>query len=250
LIAIQQKHSNIITKAPFTNDDVICSVSFILHIDTAVEGASICVSKGTEVLGLSQNKETRDSAAWLHTAIKDLLNITGVELKALAAVAVSSGPGSYTGLRVGMATAKGLCYALHIPFITIDTLQVMAAAAELEPTELLCPMIDARRMEVFTAIFDKTGNIVLPHQNLIVDEHSFQSLLQNHTITFFGNGSQKLQSVLTNTNALFKPIEYSAVHMTGLAWKLFSLKAFTDLAYSEPYYVKEFFTPHFTQSMQ
>jgi tRNA threonylcarbamoyladenosine biosynthesis protein TsaB len=126
----------------------------------------------------------------------------------------------------------------------------MATAALGEPTELLCPMIDARRMEVFTAVFDKKGSVLLPHQNMILDENSFQALLQDHTITFFGNGSNKLQTVLTNANALFKPIDYSAANMVGLAENLFSLKAFTDLAYSEPYYVKEFFTPHFTQSIQ
>src|SRR5699024_2694741 len=119
-----------------------------------------------------------------------------------------------TGLRVGMAAAKGLCYALHIPLITISTLKMMAVAAHSEPTELLCPMIDARRMEVFTAIYDKQLNEMAAPHNIILTEESFTGFLSKHTITFFGNGSNKFQAICSHPNALFKPIETTAVHLT------------------------------------
>src|SRR4029079_3666588 len=124
----------------------------------------------------------------------------------VAAVAVSAGPGSYTGLRVGMAAAKGLCYALRIPLLTINTLQMMAAAAVAEPTDLLCPMIDARRMEVFTGLYTKKLDAVMPAQALILQENSFADVLQKHTVTFFGNGSEKCKTVIQHPNAVFRTI--------------------------------------------
>jgi tRNA threonylcarbamoyladenosine biosynthesis protein TsaB len=134
----------------------------LLHIETAVEGASLCLSDGPEIIGFAENPSQKDSAAWVQPGIQDLLHKSGVRLQQLAAVSVSAGPGSYTGLRVGLSSAKGLCYALGIPLLTISTLKMMAVAAQSQEVDLLCPMIDARRMEVFAAVYNKELAEVVP----------------------------------------------------------------------------------------
>jgi tRNA threonylcarbamoyladenosine biosynthesis protein TsaB len=226
-------------------------VSLILNIETAVAGASICLSDNKQSIAFKQNQETRDSAGWLHSAIQDLFKENKLTLADLNAVSVSAGPGSYTGLRVGMATAKGLCFTLQLPLITIGTLDIMAAAVKNEvTTALLCPMIDARRMEVFTAVFDAAGKVVLPPQNMILDATSFSDLLQEQSITFFGNGSFKWKEQVNNTNAYFVDSTFSAAHMIELSHTSYTLKSFTDLAYSEPLYIKEFFNTQIPQSIQ
>ena len=218
-------------------------MNYILNIDTAVQTASVCLAVDGENIGLVTNPSQKDHAAWLHIAIKKLLDEKNVSLQQLNAIAVSMGPGSYTGLRVGMSTAKGLCYALHIPLITISTLQMMAVAALNEPTDFICPMIDARRMEVFTAVYDKQLAEVTAPFNCILDENSFQNLLQKNTITFFGNGSTKFQNLVQHPNAQFKNIEATAAQLSALSYQYFTKQQFADLAYSEPFYGKEFYTP-------
>ena len=225
-------------------------MSLILHIETAVEGASVCLAKDMELMAFKENKDIRDSASWLHQAIQLLLQESATSIQRLQAIAVSAGPGSYTGLRVGMATAKGLCYALQVPLITLGTLDIMAAAAKEVTTDLLCPMIDARRMEVFTAVYSKEGRVLLPPHNRVLDATSFADILENNSITFFGNGSQKWRALSVATNAQFAAIEFSAKDMIGLAAAHYQQQAFTDLAYSEPLYVKEFFTTQIPQSIQ
>jgi tRNA threonylcarbamoyladenosine biosynthesis protein TsaB len=215
-------------------------VSLILNIDTAVVGSSICLAENDRALGLKVNPLEKDSAAWLHVAIRELLGENDLALQDLHAIAFSEGPGSYTGLRVGMATAKGLCYTLQKPLIAVNTLKMMAVAALEEPTELLCPMIDARRMEVFTSTFDKRLNTVCPTANLILSENSFLELLQIHTMCFFGNGSLKFQSMTKHPNAIFKTFDVSALFMISLSNTKFVQQDFADLPYSEPFYNKDF----------
>lgn len=215
-------------------------MSIILNIDTAVQTSSICLAENNRPLAVKSNPSQKDSAAWLHVALNELLNEQNLTVQQLDAIAISEGPGSYTGLRVGMATAKGLCYVSQKPLITINTLQMMAVAALNEPTDLICSMIDARRMEVFTAVFDKQLNSVLPATNLILNETSLSDLLQHHTITFLGNGSIKFQQLATHPNAFFKIFEMSASLMIGLSNKKFIEGNFADLAYSEPFYGKDF----------
>jgi len=214
-------------------------LSFILHIDTAVSGASVCLSKEDRLVAFDSNAEAKESAAWLHVAIRDLLSREGLSVSDLSAIAVSAGPGSYTGLRVGLATAKGLCYVLNIPLITLSTLRVMASALP-AGEGLLCPMIDARRMEVFTAVYDRElAEIEAPH-NLILNETSFDSYLQKAPMIFFGNGSHKFSKLTTNPNAHFVSGEIDARQMIGLAWAAFQAGNFASLAYSEPFYTKDF----------
>jgi len=216
-------------------------VSIILNIDTAVQISSVCLAKNDQLLRVKVNPSQMDSAAWLHVAIKELLQEENFALQNLDAIAVSEGPGSYTGLRVSMATAKGLCYALHKPLITINTLKMMAASAP-GAAGLLGPMIDARRMEVFTAIFDRDLNFILPPVNLVLNENSFNDFLETSTILFFGNGSLKFQSIQRHPNALFTSVETTATDMINLSYKKFLTRDFAGLAYSQPFYGKDFYS--------
>jgi tRNA threonylcarbamoyladenosine biosynthesis protein TsaB len=215
-------------------------VSIILNIDTAVEISSVCLAKNDQSLGLKINPSQKDSAAWLHMAIKELMNECGLTFQQLDAIAVSEGPGSYTGLRVGMATAKGLCYVLQKPLIAINTLQMMTIAAQKETSDYLCPMIDARRMEVFAAVFDHELNFIMPSANLVLNEHSFEELLDKHTISFFGNGSSKFQQLIRHSNASFKAFHFNASLMISLSKQRFFMQDFAELAYSQPFYGKDF----------
>ncbi|HUS01972.1 MAG TPA: tRNA (adenosine(37)-N6)-threonylcarbamoyltransferase complex dimerization subunit type 1 TsaB [Chitinophagaceae bacterium] len=218
-------------------------MSFLLHIDSAVQTASVCLSKDGKTLALKINPLQTDHASWLQPAIQALLEENNVSINNIDALSVSSGPGSYTGLRVGMATAKGLCYTLNKPLILINTLQMMAVSALNESCTLICPMIDARRMEVFTAIFNHSLHAVVPSHNFILSENSFVDLLEKERIIFFGNGSEKFRSMTSHPNAIFKHLETTAEQMVGLSYQSFLNKDFANLAYCEPLYGKEFFSP-------
>lgn len=218
-------------------------MSFILNIDTAVEGASICLADNDRPVLSSKNPFTKDSASWLHPAIKQLLQEASVPVSQISAVAVSAGPGSYTGLRVGMSAAKGICFALNLPLLCISTLKMMAAAAAGVDTGLLAPMIDARRMEVFTAVYRQNLEEVMTPTNMILDEDSYTSLLEENTLIFFGNGSEKFEKICKHNNAFFKQVSTSAEDMTALSFQKFAERDFNDLAYAEPFYGKEFYSP-------
>lgn len=215
-------------------------MSLVLNIDTAVQTSSVCLADNDQVLGLKINPSQKDSAAWLHIAIAQLVNETNCSLQDLDAIAVSEGPGSYTGLRVGMSTAKGLCYSLNKPLITINTLLMMASAANKGQADLFCPMIDARRMEVFAALFDPQLTMVSGPLNLVLDAGSFGDWLDRGTILFFGNGSPKFQSVMNHPHALFAELDANAGDMAGLSFAKFRAGKFADLAYAQPFYGKEF----------
>ena len=225
-------------------------MSVLLHIDTAVENASVCISKDESNLGMVESTNQKDHASWIQPAISSLIKKYGLTMQQLNAVVVSNGPGSYTGLRVGLATAKGICYALSIPLITLSTLEIMATSAIttadanlLKTTGILfCPMIDARRMEVFTGLYDKKLNRIRPPHATIVDEKTFENELASHKILFFGNGAEKAKGMIRHPNALFQTIGYDASYMIALAEKKMQVKEFADLAYVEPFYIKDFHT--------
>jgi tRNA threonylcarbamoyladenosine biosynthesis protein TsaB len=216
-------------------------MSFILNIDTAVDVASVCLAKDSKALQLITNENQKDHATWLHPAIKELLHMNKLTMKDIEAVAVSIGPGSYTGLRVGLASAKGLCYAMNIPLITIGTLEMMAFAVKDEAADLICPLIDARRMEVFAAVYDKLLQLVIQPQVMLINENSFTELLASHKILFCGSGSKKLQTIISNNNTLFVNTIGNASHLAALSFNRFRKKEFTDLAYTGPLYLKEFY---------
>ena len=214
-----------------------------MNIDTALETASVCLANDDEVLQLSVNENQKDHAAWLHTAVTELLQKSGHTVNELEAVAVSIGPGSYTGLRVGLASAKGFCYALKIPLITISTLKIIAFAVKDKAGEadFICPMIDARRMEVYTALYDKKLIEKNSPEAMILDENTFTDMLVSNKILFCGAGSKKLRQIINSANALFNFNDYNATQLAQLSYNCFQNKEFANLAYTEPLYVKEFY---------
>lgn len=218
-------------------------MSLILNIDTALAAASVSLSENGTVSESLTNPETKDHAAWLQPAIAEMLKKSGRSLKEISAVAVSNGPGSYTGLRVGLASAKGICFALGIPLITIGTLPVMANAVIDQAENLICPLIDARRMEVFTAVYDKNLQQILAPQAMILQPSSFESLLETGPVLFCGSGSLKLQALLSHPGARFTAISGTTYSLSQLSYNCFKRGEFADPAYSEPYYGKEFYTP-------
>jgi tRNA threonylcarbamoyladenosine biosynthesis protein TsaB len=218
-------------------------MALILNIDTAVDIGSICLAKDGEFLSVAKNESQKDHASWLHLAIKEIFEKNNLALVSVDAIAVTGGPGSYTGLRIGMATAKGICYALNKPLISLNTLLVMANAAKQVNADLLCPMIDARRMEVFTAIYTKELQIVKEPAAITLNENSFNDHLLNNSICFFGNGSNKFRTIKKHEKAIFNDIRIDGSSMISLSEKMFAEKEFSDLAYAEPLYLKEFYTP-------
>jgi len=222
----------------------------LLNIDTATEHASVCLSNNNTVLGMIESVEQKNHASFIQPAIQELMANSGYGLKDLDAVAITAGPGSYTGLRVGMASAKGICFALDKPLILVNTLQVMAqsivsflAVSQTIPdaSTLLCPLIDARRMEVFTAVYNRSLDEVAPPYALIVDENSFTVDKYPKPIIFSGSGQFKLQSVIHHPKAAFLHIQHNAADLALRSLIAFEAGQFADLAYAEPLYVKAFF---------
>ncbi len=222
-------------------------MAIILNIDTATEYASVCLSDGNTILAIEENFEQKNHAAFLQPAIKKIQNTLQFQLSSLHAIAVTAGPGSYTGLRVGLASAKGLCYALNKPLLLINTLQVMAYALaknyQADKTNLLfCPLIDARRMEVFTALYNNHLEPIINPSATIVDENFLKEELKENTIIMGGSGSKKMLQLITHENIIFSTTVHNATDLAAIATQQFENKQFTNLAYSEPYYLKEFYT--------
>ncbi len=220
-------------------------MSLILNIETSISTASICLKNDSGLEDLLKNENQKDHAGWLHEAIDVLLKKNNYSPADLKAVAVSIGPGSYTGLRVGLASAKGFCYALNIPLIAISTLKMMAFAVKDEEPDatLICPMIDARRMEVFTAGYDQLLVEKIAPRSAIVDENFEQLFGSNEKIIFCGNGSKKLQNHGVIASSTFSETIADASHLAKLAKICFRHNEFADLAYTEPLYIKEFYNP-------
>lgn len=228
-------------------------MSLILQIDTAIDGATVSLAQSGVVLLQKSNLNQKDHAAFLQPAIQELFNELNLSIKQLNAVAVSAGPGSYTGLRVGFASAKGLCYALKIPLITVDTLALLAwnAICEWPKTHtekmadgLVCPMIDARRQEVFTAVYNTRLELLEDPSALILTKESYAKNLLNNNCLFTGNGATKWQEMGQHSNAHFFQPPLHPQYLAELAFKQFELNQFADLAYSEPFYLKEFYHPN------
>lgn len=220
-------------------------MSLILNIDTSTENASICLAENGLSLYLSFNPDQKEHSSWMHVEINAALKDTGRAISDLQAVAITAGPGSYTGLRVAMASAKGLCYALNIPLIAINTLDAMAFSMQTGKGGFLCPMIDARRMEVFTAVYDHALNPILAPCAMILEDNYFAGYLEKGHIIFSGNGSHKLKNLVDHPNAVFAEIPFNAAILGALSYKKYVKKEFSDLPYSEPIYIKDFYMPGF-----
>lgn len=222
----------------------------ILNIETSTEVCSVSLVRNGETLFLKENAEGLNHAQLLTVYIEELFETAGFDKKQLDAVAVSKGPGSYTGLRIGVSVAKGLCYGLNIPLIGIGSIDAMGHYVADNVAEyyagnneklLFCPMIDARRMEVYTAIFNKNGEKIQAVTAEIIDENSFAGLLADNKILFFGNGAKKCKDTLRHPNALFQgPGKTSARFMQKLSEKKYNQREFENVAYFEPFYLKDF----------
>lgn len=220
-------------------------MAVILSIETATQVCSVALSSEGEVLEIREGREKNSHSTIITVFIEEVMKGAGLSFGALDAVAVSMGPGSYTGLRIGVSTAKGTCYALDKPLIAIGTLDAMAAgmlARVPYPDFLLCPMIDARRMEVYNGLFDRELNQVRATQAEIITELSFREELEKHIMIFAGDGAEKCKPLLgDHPNARFIDEFYpSAASMVKLAEKKFKAGEFENVAYFEPFYLKDF----------
>ena len=214
----------------------------ILSIETSTSVCSIALHDDCTLLGESSSNEPFSHAERLAPLIEELLAKLKINKESLEAIAVSSGPGSYTGLRIGTSTAKGLCYALDIPMITVNTLESMLRNIPAEyATIMKCPMIDARRMEVYCLLATPDSEIIEYTQAKIIDADSFTGYLAKDKILFFGNGADKCKTVIKNENAIYLDnVVPSAINIGELAANKFAQGDFADLAYFEPEYLKPF----------
>ena len=222
-------------------------MSVILCIETATSVCSVALSKEGSLFGHKETQIGNSHAEIITVFIDELIKASGLNYSDLSAIAVSKGPGSYTGLRIGVSTAKGLCYALDIPLISIPTLLTLSIGAEKKYGDqgalpvLFCPMIDARRMEVYSAIYDINLKQVRETKAEIITADSFSKELENNRMVFFGDGAAKCRDFVTHPNAVFyDDIFPSAQNMTNLAYTAYQNKQFEDVAYFEPYYLKDF----------
>jgi tRNA threonylcarbamoyladenosine biosynthesis protein TsaB len=227
-------------------------MALILHIETAEKICSVALSDGEKVLGIKESMGDRAHASLLTVLIDQLLKSANITFKQLNAISVSKGPGSYTGLRIGVSTAKGICYALNIPLIGVNTLQALANGFidsskmsviknESKQPYLLCPMIDARRMEVYIAIYDNSLREVEPVKAEIIHSGSFNHLPSDANIILFGSGASKCINVINNSNVtVVENILPRADFLIEPAYKAYVEGKFENLAYFEPFYLKDF----------
>ena len=219
-------------------------MDYILNIHTATETAIVNICNGPEILATLFNPDTKQHASFLHTAIEQLLSENKIQMHQLKAIGVSNGPGSYTGIRVGLAAAKGLSYALQIPMITFNTLEAMALTTINEiknERTYYCPMIDARRMEVYTAVYNYHLKEMIPPQAMVLTGNSFEEISQQQEVVFFGNGSEKFKLLASDLKRIFSTVnEISSDSLGEIAWKKYLEHSFADIAYSEPLYLKDF----------
>lgn len=224
-------------------------MTLLLLIETATDTCSVSLARDGKIIACEETHNSRSHASILTVYIDKILRENKISPSQLDGIAVSKGPGSYTGLRIGVATAKGLCYPLEKPLISIPTLQSMAflIREQLTPhnsplTTLLCPLIDAKRLEVYTALFNSELNYLEETKAVILDTHFLESYLAKNKIVFFGSGAEKLKPLLQdNTHAIFHDaFLISSKGMVALAEEKFNKKEFEDIAYFEPHYLKDF----------
>ena len=221
-------------------------LTHILCIETSTTVCSVCVTANEKIISFREINNGFTHAENLHGFIEEVLQESGLSFSKLSAVAVSKGPGSYTGLRIGVSATKGLCYALNVPLISIDTLQSIASSVVQSKTEdvLFCPMLDARRMEVYCAVYNRNLETVLPVNALVLDENSISVFNFEKPICFFGDGMSKAKELLKKIKSatFLENVFPSSKSMATLAYAKFQQKQFENLALFEPFYLKEFFT--------
>lgn len=213
----------------------------ILHLETATKNCSVGLSLDGKCIGLVEEAaENYRHGEQLHLFVKECLDQAGKSFSDLQAVAVSQGPGSYTGLRIGVSAAKGYCYALNISLLSLSTLQILAIKAQGLKGKIV-PMLDARRMEVYAAVFDENCQRLQADKSIILNENSFQAQLENGEVYFLGDGAEKFKRICRSPRAHFlEDLWPSARDMSALAEEKFLEKQLEDMAYFEPFYLKEF----------
>jgi tRNA threonylcarbamoyladenosine biosynthesis protein TsaB len=215
--------------------------TLILNIETTTKNCSVSLAKDGELIALKEiNDGNYSHAENLHPFIESILKETDYQYNDLTAVAVSKGPGSYTGLRIGVSAAKGLCFAVDIPLIAIDTLESLAHKI-ISDDSLIIPILDARRMEVYQAVFDSNYQVIKPTKAIVVEKNTYDEYLSKGKITFIGDAVAKVKPVIVDRNAVFIENEFpSAKEMCHLSYQKFVKKKFEDVAYFEPFYLKDF----------
>ena len=216
-------------------------MAYILNIETSTTNCSVALSQNGIVVGIKEDNNLEYShAERLHVYIDEVLKVAKISINQLEAIAVSKGPGSYTGLRIGVSAAKGLSYALNIPLISVPTLEALAHQIEI-PKGAIVAMLDARRMEVYSAIYDANYNETRATEAEVLTPDSYQELLKSSIVYFVGNGVAKTKDLITHKNAQFIENKLpSAKEMCVLSYSKFKSNTFEDIAYFEPYYLKDF----------
>ena len=216
-------------------------MTYILNIETATTNCSVSLAKEGAVIGLKEdNNLSYSHAERLHVYIDEVLKTANVSKNQLSAIAISKGPGSYTGLRIGVSAAKGLCYALSLPLISIPTLEALAHQVE-NPNGVVVAMLDARRLEVYSAIYDGNFQETRTTEAEIITSESYRELLESSAVYFIGNGVAKTKALITHQNAHFIENKLpSAQQMCALSFDKFKSNTFEDVAYFEPFYLKDF----------
>ncbi|MDT8414759.1 MAG: tRNA (adenosine(37)-N6)-threonylcarbamoyltransferase complex dimerization subunit type 1 TsaB [Flavobacteriaceae bacterium] len=216
-------------------------MSLVLNIETATKNCSVCLAESGNIISYKESaSEQYQHGELLHHYIKTCLAEAQCDFSALDAIAISKGPGSYTGLRIGVSAAKGYCFALDIPLISINTLDVLAKSHPIT-SGYMVPMLDARRMEVYAKVLDHQGSEMRETRAEILTEDSFAPYLQKDTVYFLGDGVSKWKTICTHPNAVYLNMQYpSAKAMCVLSYQKFQAEIFENVAYFEPYYLKEF----------
>lgn len=218
-------------------------MSLILQIDTALETAHVSIAQEGNVLARRQNEKQNDHAAWLHVAIREILEESGILLDELNAVGVTAGPGSYTGLRVGLSAAKGICYAKNLPLIAVSSLQLLAAGVKEQTEDVIISLIDARRDEVYAGYYDANLNALRAEQALILRSDCFNDFLApDKKIILTGNGALKALSLLAAKDFTLIESKRHDKNLALITYEKYCISSFVDLAYYEPVYLKEFYT--------
>ncbi|MDH3381108.1 MAG: tRNA (adenosine(37)-N6)-threonylcarbamoyltransferase complex dimerization subunit type 1 TsaB [Flavobacteriaceae bacterium] len=218
-------------------------MALILNIETASKNCSVSISENGDIIALKEiNEGGYTHAENLHPFIEEVLKISNLKINNIDAVAVSKGPGSYTGLRIGVSAAKGICFAIDKPLISIDTLKVLALQLNIENGYII-PMLDARRLEVYSSIFDEYHQEIRKTEAEILNEDSFINYLNSEKVYFLGDGSEKFKSMISHPNAIFIDNKFPSANKMGiLSEEKFQKNEFENLAYFEPFYLKDFVT--------
>lgn len=222
-------------------------MAYILSFETSTQACSVALHQNGQLISANETHTSHSHSEKLTILAQQILENTQIALEEIEAFAISKGPGSYTGLRIGVSTVKGLCFSLKKPLIAVSTLETIAFEVKnfiIDDSILICPMLDARRMEVYCAIYDIN---LIPKLNIcaeIITEDSFKEILDKHKVFFVGDGAEKCKKILSiHQNAFFPSINYLTPHaknMGELAFKRFNNELFEDVAYFEPFYLKEF----------